>query len=77
MTTEEREKYEQRIRDLTMDLTSPVSSIGDWKHVKQTEYAVRGLDQPYTDEEMEEYYSGRQAARDEINALQEELEADE
>lgn len=77
MTADEREYKEQRIRDLTADLAASVSSIGDWKHIKQTEYAARGLDQPYTDDEMETYYAARQAARDEINALQEELEADE
>ena len=77
MTEEARETKENRIRELQADLAATVSSIGDWKHIKQTEYAARGLDQPYTDDEMETYYAARQAARDEINALQEELEADE
>lgn len=54
-----------------------MSPIGDWKHVKYSEYQARGLDAPYTEEEMEEYYEARQAARDEINALQAELESEE
>ena len=74
MTQEEREGKEQRIRNLQADLTSTVSSIGDWKYIKQSEYIAQGLDQPYTDDEMSEYYDARQAARDEINSLQAELE---
>ena len=74
MTREEYEQKEQRIRDLVCDLQSAVSTIGDWKAVKYQEYAAQGLDAPYTDDEMAEYYTARQAARDEINELQAELD---
>lgn len=74
MTTEEREQKEQRIRDLTCDLKSPVSDIGDYKVIKCYEAQLVGEELPYN---MEELHEKRQAARDEINALQQELAADE
>lgn len=73
MTTEEREIKEQEIRNLTSQLTSTASDIGDWKIAKYNEYILAGEEAPY---DIEELHSARQAVRDEINALQEELEND-
>lgn len=72
---DERKILEQEIRNITADLTSSVSPIGDWKHIKYTEYISQGLDAPYTEEEMREYYSARQTARDRINEIQQTLES--
>ena len=58
----------QKICDLTSQLTSPVSSIGDWKVSKCYEYSLAGLEAPY---DINELHVKRQAIRDEINALQE------
>lgn len=74
MTAEEREKKEQRIRDLTCDLKSPVSDIGDYKVIKCYEAQLVGKEMPY---DIEALHAKRQAARDEINALQQELNADD
>ena len=73
MTTEEREIKEQEIRNLTSQLTSTASDIGDWKIAKYNEYILAGEEAPY---DIEELHNARQAVRDEINALQEELEND-
>lgn len=74
MTPEEREQKEQRIRDLTCDLKSPVSEIGDYKVIKCYEAQLVGEALPY---DMDELHTKRQAARDEINALQQELDAED
>lgn len=63
-------ELEQEIRNLQSKLTSSNSPIGDWKVAKCMEYQVMGLDSPY---DMEELHTARQAVRDEINAIQEEI----
>lgn len=70
LTKEERESKEQEIRDLTQDLTSPVSPIGDWKVVKIQEYNLMQRSVPY---DVDDLHAKRQAARDRINQLQAEL----
>lgn len=74
LTNEQREKKAQQICNLTQDLVSPVSDIGDWKIAKLQEYAFLGLEAPY---DIKELHTKRQAVRDEINALQKELDEDE
>ena len=67
---EEIDKKEQEIRDLTQKLVSPVSSVGDWKVAKCMEYQAMGLEMPY---DLEKLHADRQAVRDEINVLQDEI----
>lgn len=74
LTDEERNRKYQRICDLTQDLVSAVSEIGDWKIAKIQEYALAGLEAPY---DIKELHAKRQAVRDEINKLQLELDEDE
>lgn len=73
LTEEERQKTEMKICNLIADLTSTASEIGDWKVMKCTEAKLLGEDLPY---DLEELHSKRKAVRDEINKLQEELDAD-
>jgi hypothetical protein len=68
----ERQLKEQRIRDLTAELSSPASRVGDWAVIKCLEYQAQGKDIPY---DLEDIYAKRQAIRDEINQLQSEIEA--
>ncbi len=65
-----RAEIEQEICNLTSKLTSAVSSVGDWKVAKVQEYLLAGLESPY---DINELHVKRQAVRDQINALQEEL----
>ena len=58
----------QEICNLTSQLTSSVSSIGDWKVAKCYEYSLAGLEVPY---DINELHAKRQAIRDRINELQE------
>lgn len=74
LTQEERQKKQQEIYNLQADLTSGASEIGDWKVAKCYEYALIGEETPY---DVKELHQKRQAIRDKINALQEELAADE
>lgn len=67
LTKEQRESYEQEIRNLLSDLTSPVSPIGDWKLAKAQEYQIVKKELPY---DMEDYHAKREAARERINILQ-------
>lgn len=67
LTKEQRESYEQEIRNLQCDLSSPVSPIGDWKLAKAQEYALFKREIPY---DMNEYHAKREAVRERINALQ-------
>ena len=73
MTDENREEIEQEIRNLTSQLQSSVSDVGDWKVSKCYEYVLAGKDAPY---DMEELHEARQAIRDQINELQEQLDSD-
>ena len=64
------QEKEQRIRDLTADLSSAASPIGDWKVIKIYEARMKQEADPYN---FEELTAARQAARDEINRLQTEI----
>ena len=63
-------ELEQRVRDLEAKLSCTSSDIGDWKIAKCMEYQVAGLDMPY---DINELHTKRQAVRDRINEIQEEL----
>lgn len=65
------QELEQKIRNLEADLSSTASEIGDWKIAKCMEYQVNGLEIPYN---IEDLHQRRQAVRDKINQLQEEIE---
>lgn len=67
----ETQELEQKIRNLEADLSSTASEIGDWKIAKCMEYQVNGLEIPYN---IEDLHQRRQAVRDKINQLQEEIE---
>ena len=62
----------QKICDLKSQLTSNASDVGDWKMCKCYEFSLLGLPMPY---DIEELNQKRQAIRDEINALQAQLDA--
>ena len=64
------EMLEQEIRNLTSELESSVSDIGDWKIVKCYEASLKGKPMPYDIQELTE---ARQAVRDRINELQREI----
>lgn len=70
MIREDVAKKEQEIRELEASLSSAASDIGDWKIAKSMEYQAMGLEPPYN---MEELHRKRQAVRDRINELQEEV----
>lgn len=75
---EEMEKNQQiqnEIANLKLELSSQASPIGDWKGIKYNEFAAMKKPAPYTEEEMQDYYQKRQAVRDKINTLQEQLKA--
>ena len=69
---DERMEKEQEIRNLQSILSSTASPIGDWKIAKHMEYTLLGMDSPY---DIEALHTERQAIRDRINDLQEELNA--
>ena len=71
---DERMEKEQEIRNLQSMLSSTASPIGDWKIAKHMEYTLLGMDSPY---DIETLHTERQAIRDRINDLQEELDAAE
>lgn len=71
---DERMEKEQEIRNLQSILSSTASPIGDWKIAKHMEYTLLGMDSPY---DIEALHTERQAVRDRINDLQEELDAAE
>jgi len=68
-----KEQLQQELNDLIVQLQSPVSPIGDWKVAKYQEYILAGLEAPY---DIDDLHAKRQAARDRINELQEELNDD-
>ena len=71
LTEEERDAIESQIRTLQSRLDAPTSNIGDWKIIKIYEARLSGESDPYDYEELK---AARQAVRDEINALQTQLE---
>ena len=68
LTTEEKR---QEIINLTSQLSSNISDIGDWKISKIYEYRMLGKDDPY---DFEALAAQRQDVRDKINALQTEID---
>ncbi len=67
---DEKQIIEQKIRDLKSTLYSSASDIGDWKIAKCMEYSMCGETAPY---DIAELNKKRQAVRDEINELEEQL----
>lgn len=67
---EKRMELEQEIRNLQAELGSQASEIGDWKIVKCMECQALGLGIPYN---LEELHTKRQAVRDKIAEIEEEL----
>lgn len=63
-------ELEQEIRNLEASLTSVTSDIGDWKISKCMEYQSIGMKSPY---DIFELHEKRQAVRDKINELQDEI----
>lgn len=55
---------------LMSSLSANTSSIGDWKIIKIYEARLKGEQDPY---DFEQLSAARQAARDRINEIQEEL----
>lgn len=72
MTQGRKDAINARISQLKCDLGDRlgVSAIGDWKLSKYNEYIAAGLEPPF---DIQAYHTARQAARDEINQLEEEL----
>ena len=72
----EKEKFAKRnalnaeLAQLMSDLGEETSAIGDWKVIKIYEARLLGKEDPYN---FEELAAKRQAARDRINEIQEEL----
>lgn len=64
------EKY-QHLCDLKSYLTSHESPIGDWKIAKCVEAYLTNIDMPY---DIDELHAQRQAVRDEINAVEAEIQ---
>jgi hypothetical protein len=71
LTEIERDAIESQIRTLTSKLDAPTSDIGDWKIIKVYEARLSGESDPYNYDEIK---AARQVVRDEINALQAQLE---
>ena len=71
LTEIERDAIEAQIRTLTSKLDAPTSDIGDWKIIKIYEARLSGESDPYNYKEVK---AARQAVRDEVNALQAQLE---
>lgn len=69
--TNKKAELEQEIRNLESQLSSNASDIGDWKVAKCMEYQAAGLDMPY---DFDELHEARQAVRDEINQIQEQID---
>lgn len=60
----------QEICNLTAELQSTNSPIGDWKIAKYQEYVIAGLEPPY---DINELHTKRQEIRDRINELRESM----
>ena len=63
-------QIQQEIYNLMSQLTSGASDIGDWKIAKHQEYILAGLEPPY---DIAELHAKRQAVRDRINELREQI----
>ena len=64
-------ELQQEICNLTAELGSDNSDIGDWKVVKCQEYILAGKPAPY---DLEELNAKRDAVRKQINEIQKEIE---
>lgn len=69
--TAERDSIESEIRSLVSRLDAPTSDIGDWKIIKIYEARLRGDEDPYDFDDLD---TARQAVRNRINELQNQLE---
>ena len=69
---EEKNRLQSQIETLKLMLTGYNSSIGDWKIIKNLEFQQAGLAQPY---DALSLHKERQAIRDQINALEEQLKS--
>ena len=67
----ERNALNAEMAQLMSNLAANTSPIGDWKIIKIYEARLQGEEDPYNYEELAEQ---RQAARDRINEIMEELE---
>ena len=61
---------QQEIINLQSQLSSSASPIGDWKVIKCYEAKMQKIEPPY---DIDELMTKRQAVRDKINKLQDEL----
>ena len=67
---DKRNALRAELAELMSGLSANTSPIGDWKVIKVYEARMLGKEDPY---DMEELAAKRQAARDRINEIQEEL----
>lgn len=67
---DKRNALNAELASLMSGLSANTSPIGDWKVIKVYEARMLGKEDPY---DMEELSSQRQAARDRINEIQNEL----
>ena len=67
---DKRNALRAELAELMSGLSANTSPIGDWKVIKVYEARMLGKEDPY---DMEELSSQRQAARDRINEIQNEL----
>jgi len=67
---DKRNALRAELEELMSGLSAETSPIGDWKVIKTYEARMFGREDPYN---MEELAAKRQAARDRINEIQEEL----
>ena len=74
MTSDEKQAKQQEIINLTSQLSSTQSEIGDWKITKTYEARLRGEEDPYDTNAL---MDARQEVRDRINELQQEINAAE
>ena len=67
---DKRNALRAELAELMSGLSANTSPIGDWKVIKVYEARMLGKEDPY---DMEELAAERQAARDRINEIQNEL----
>lgn len=67
---DKRNALRAELAELMSGLSANTSSIGDWKVIKVYEARMLGKEDPY---DMEKLAAERQAARDRINEIQNEL----
>ena len=67
---DKRQEINQEIINLQASLSATTSDIGDWKVIKCHEAALQKIEPPY---DIDELMTKRQAVRDKINKLQDEL----